>query len=133
MRGLTVVACGVCASVIAQGQIGKITQQDWVTSRADPQRTAWIRSDIVISPESMQKRGFDFQWKVTLDNQSRQLHALRPGVVIGNLGFGSKPLSFVTGSANRAFAVDNDTGTVFWQRTFESTGGNTGTLQCPEA
>jgi outer membrane protein assembly factor BamB len=130
-RALTVAACGVCATVISHGQIGKITQQDWVTSRADPQRTAWIRSDIVISPESMQKRGFDFQWKVTLDNQTRQLHALRPDVVIGNLGFGSKPLSFVTGSANRAFAVDNDTGTVFWQRTFESAGGNTGTLQCP--
>ena len=48
-----------------------------------------------------------------LDNQPRQLNALRPGVVFGNLGFGSKPLSFVTGSANRIFAVDNDTGVVF--------------------
>jgi len=45
MRALTVVAGGLCASVIAHGQVGKITQQDWVTSRADAQRTAWIRSE----------------------------------------------------------------------------------------
>jgi len=131
MRALTVAACGVCATVVSHGQIGKITQQDWVTSRADAQRTSWIRGDVVISPDSMQKPGFVLQWKTMLDNQPRQLNSLRPGVVIGNLGFGSKPLSFVTGSANRVFAVDNDTGGVFWQRTFESGGGSASTPQCP--
>ena len=122
--------CIGCATMVLYAQIGKITQQDWVTSRADAQRTSWIRGDIVISPESMQKPGFELRWKATLDNQSRQLNSLSAGVVIGNLGFGSKPLSFITGSANRAFAVDNDTGTVFWQRTFGESGAR-GTLQCP--
>jgi hypothetical protein len=131
MRALTVAACGACATVVSYGQIGKITQQDWVTSRADAQRTSWIRGDVVISPDSMQKPGFVLQWKTMLDNQPRQLNSLRPGVVIGNLGFGSKPLSFIAGSANRVFAVDNDTGGVFWQRTFESGGGSASTPQCP--
>ena len=130
-RVLAVAACGVCATIVSYAQIGKITQQDWVTSRADAQRTSWIRGDVVISPDSMQKPGFALQWKTMLDAQSRPLNSLRPGVVIGNLGFGSKPLSFVTGSANRVFAVDNDTGVVFWQRTFESSGGGAGTQQCP--
>jgi outer membrane protein assembly factor BamB len=130
-RVSAVAACSVCAAVVSYAQIGKITQQDWVTSRADAQRTSWIRGDVVISPDSMQKPGFALQWKTMLDNQSRQLNSLRPGVVIGNLGFGSKPLSFITGSANRVFAVDNDTGVVFWQRTFESSGGGAGTQQCP--
>jgi outer membrane protein assembly factor BamB len=131
MRAVSVAACGVCATVGSYGQIGKITQQDWVTSRADAHRTSWIRSDVVISPDSMQKPGFVLQWKTMLDNQPRQLNSLRPGVVIGNLGFGSKPLSFIMGSANRVFAVDNDTGVVFWQRTFESSGDGAGTPQCP--
>jgi|SoiMethySBSTD1v2_1073268.scaffolds.fasta_scaffold03741_6 hypothetical protein len=130
-RVMAVAAWVVCATVAVPGQIGKITQQDWVTSGADAQRTSWIRGDVVISPGSMQKPGFALQWKTMLDNQPRQLNSLRPGVVIGNLGFGSKPLSFLTGSANRIFAVDNDTGVVFWQRTFESSGGGTGTQQCP--
>ena len=130
-RVLAVAACGVGATVVSFAQIGKITQQDWVTSGADAQRSSWIRGDVVISPDSMQKPGFVLQWKATLDNQPRQLNSLRPGVVIGNLGFGSKPLSFLTGSANRVFALDNDTGVVFWQRTFESSGGGVGTPQCP--
>jgi outer membrane protein assembly factor BamB len=131
------VAFIVCAAAISYGQIGKITQQDWATSRADAQRTSWIRGDAAISPESMQKAGFVLQWKTTLDNQSRQLNALSSGVVMGNLGFGSIPLSFVTGSAERVFAIDNDTGTLHWQRTFESSvrlqpdPGRGGTLECP--
>ena len=130
-RLFAVTICAVCATIISFAQIGKITQQDWVTSRADAQRTSWIRGDIVISPESMHKPGFELRWKAMLDNQTRQLDALTAGVVIGNLGFGSKPLSFITGSANRAFAVDNDTGVVFWQRTFGDTGAARATLQCP--
>ena len=126
-----IVACAVCATIVGDAQIGKITQQDWVTSRADAQRTSWIRGDIVISPESMQKPGFELRWKTTLDNQARQLNSLAPGVVVGNLGFGSKPLSFITGSANRVFAVDNDTGVVFWQRTFGNNSGSRSSLQCP--
>jgi hypothetical protein len=127
----TIGACVVCATVVSYAQIGKIVQQDWVTSRADAQRTSWIRGDAAISPESMQKPGFTLQWKATLDNQPRQLNALNAGVVMGNLGFGSIPLSFITGSANRVFAVDNDTGALFWQRTFESVGGRTETPECP--
>ena len=125
------VAFTLLATVISHGQIGKITQQDWATSRADAQRTSWIRGDAAISPESMQKPGFELQWMTRLDNQSRQLNALAGGVVIGNLGFGSVPLSFVTGSAERLFAIDNDTGVLFWQRTFGSSGSGSGTLECP--
>ena len=130
-RLLAVVGCAVCVTMVSHAQIGKITQQDWVTSRADAQRTSWIRGDIVISSESMAKPGFELRWKATLDNQARQLNSLSAGVVIGNLGFGSKPLSFITESANRVFAVDNDTGVVFWQRTFGDSGRGQGTLQCP--
>ena len=126
----TIGACALCATAVSYAQIGKIVQQDWVTSGADAQRTSWIRSDAAISPEAMQKPGFELRWKTTLDNEPRQLNSLASGVVMGNLGFGSKPLSFITGSANRLFAVDNDTGVLFWQRTFDG-GAGAGTPECP--
>ena len=59
-RIIAAVAFAVLAAAISRGQIGKITQQDWVTSRADAQRTSWIRGDAAISLESMQKAGFVF-------------------------------------------------------------------------
>jgi outer membrane protein assembly factor BamB len=139
----------VLAAAISHGQIGKITQQDWVTSRGDAQRSSWIRGDAAISPESMQKPGFELQWMTRLDNQSRQLNALAGGVVMGNLGFGSIPVSFVTGSADRLYAIDNDTGALQWQRTLDDRsvplldrrslgeggqpdpGTAAGTLECP--
>jgi outer membrane protein assembly factor BamB len=131
-RVIAAVAFTVLATAISYGQIGKITQQDWVTSRGDAQRTSWIRGDAAISPESMQKPGFVFQWMTRLDNQPRQLNALAGGVVMGNLGFGSIPVSFVTGSSDRLYAIDNDTGALQWQRTFESSVGRAvSTLECP--
>jgi len=118
-RALTVVFLVSLAVAVSYAQVGKITQQDWVTSRADAQRTSWIRSDAFISPESMQKPGFALRWKATLADRSAPRSALAEGVVFGNLGFGSKPVSFITSRANRVFAVDNDTGVVFWQRELE--------------
>jgi outer membrane protein assembly factor BamB len=119
----------VLASVVSHAQVGKITQQDWVTGRADAQRTSWIRGDAFISVESMQKPGFNLRWKTTLAPAS-QADSLAAGVVFGNLGFGSKPVSFVTSRANRALAVDNDTGVVFWERNFGSDTA-AGTADCP--
>jgi outer membrane protein assembly factor BamB len=114
-RVFAIVLFGALAAVVSSAQVGKITQQDWVTSRADAQRTSWIRSDAFISPDSMQKPGFGLRWKVTLGATS-PISLLAEGVVFGNLGFGSKPVSFITSRTNRVFAVDNDSGVVFWER-----------------
>ena len=62
-RLFTIVCVSTLVVVISHAQVGKITQQDWVTSRADAQRTSWIRSDAFISPDSMQKPGFGLRWK----------------------------------------------------------------------
>lgn len=116
-RVLTIVSAGMLATTLSHAQVGKITQQDWVTSRADAQRTSWIRSDAFISPDSMQKSGFGLRWKAALGATS-PISLLAEGVVFGNLGFGSKPVSFITSRANRVFAVDDDNGAVFWERQF---------------
>jgi outer membrane protein assembly factor BamB len=116
-RVFTAVFVSALVVVISHGQVGKITQQDWVTSHADAQRTSWIRSDAFISPDSMQKPGFGLRWKATLGATSPN-SLLAEGVVFGNLGFGSKPVSFITSRASRVFAVDDDNGAVFWERQF---------------
>ena len=117
-RVFTIVFVTALAAVVSHAQVGKITQQDWVTSRADAQRTSWIRSDAFISADSMQKPGFNLRWKATLGDSTSPASLLAEGVVFGNLGFGSKPVSFITSRANRLFAVDDDTGAVFWERQF---------------
>ena len=58
----------------AQGRGGT----DWMTSNADAQRSAWLRADPKISPETMQKPGFNFLWKLKLNNQPKQLNSLTP-------------------------------------------------------
>jgi hypothetical protein len=116
-RVFTIVFVSALAVIGSHAQVGKITQQDWVTSRADAQRTSWIRSDAFISPDSMQKPGFGLRWRAALGATS-PISLLAEGVVFGNLGFGSKPVSFITSRANRLFAVDDDTGGVFWERQF---------------
>jgi len=113
------------AVAVAHAQVGKITQQDWVAGRADAQRTSWIQSDAFISTASMEKPGFALRWRATLADQTQSADALSTGVVVGNLGFGSKPVSFITSRSNRVFAVDNDTGVVFWERAFDGPPANT--------
>src|SRR5580700_6246701 len=48
----------------------------WSTSGGDAQRSAWVRTDVKISPESMQKPGFGLAWKVKLNSEPRQLNSL---------------------------------------------------------
>src|SRR5262249_42079467 len=123
----SVALLAIAAVAIGHAQVGKITQQDWVASRADAQRTSWIRSDAFISTESMQKPGFALRWKATLADQTQSGDALSPGLVFGNPGSGSKPVSFIASRSNRVFAVDNDTGIVFWERAFDAAPANRAT------
>jgi outer membrane protein assembly factor BamB len=129
-RGFAVVSVGVLATVVSYAQVGKITQQDWVTSGADAQRTSWIRNDAFISTDSMQKPGFGLRWKVTLGDRASSSSSVASGVVFGNLGFGSKPVSFITSRNNHVFAVDDDTGVVFWERDFGRDAAP-GRAECP--
>src|SRR5262245_39315371 len=92
---------------------------EWLTARADAQRTSWIRSDAKISVESMSKPGFELQWTRKLENQPRELNGLMQGVTANGVTL-FIPMSIVTGSSNKVFALDNDTGYVVWQRQFDA-------------
>jgi hypothetical protein len=111
---------------------------DWMTGNGDAQRSAWIRADAKISKESLQdpqrKPGFQFLWKLKLDNKPRQLNSLAPPATLERLiGYrGFRMLGFVGGSSDAIFTIDTDLGRMEWEkRLVTNATSQAGTLACP--
>ncbi len=107
---------------------------DWTTEGGDAQRSSWVVADPFISPASLPK--FQFLWKLTVDNESRQSNALTAPVALGNLMTfrGFKSLVFVGGSSNNVYAIDYDFGTLFWKTHINYAAGAPefpGSARCP--
>lgn len=102
---------------------------EWPTAYGDAQHTSWIRNDAHISVESMGQPGFELQWKSTLESPVRQGISLGQGVVTSGVNLFT-PLSTIAAPSNQIFAVDNDTGNLFWTRRFDGT-LPVGTAACP--
>src|SRR3989441_6781690 len=109
--------------------------QEWLTSNVDAQRSSWIRTDSKISRESMQKPGFQFLWKLKLDNEAKQLNSLTQPVLLDRLiGYrGFKSLAFVGGSSDALYAIDDDLGRLYWKTRFNitATPQQNGSVLCP--
>ena len=119
---MTTGAIAFAASVAiatVHAQVGR-GGSEWLTARADAQRTSWIRTDAKISVESMSKPGFELQWTSKLDNATRQANGLTQGVTANGVTL-FVPMSIVGGSSNNVYALDNDIGHVVWQRRFDAT------------
>ena len=121
-------AAALAAVCIVWSQ-GRGNPNEWPTAYGDAQHTSWIRSDVNISAETMSEPGFELQWKTTLESAARHGASLGAGVVTSGVNIFT-PLSIIGAPSNQVFAVDNDTGNVFWTRRFEGTLG-AGTAACP--
>ena len=106
---------------------------EWVTSGGDAQRSNWVRMDAKISRDSMQKPGFQYLWKVKLNNEPRQLNGLStPALLNAYIGYrGFRALGFVGGSSDSVFAIDTDLGRLEWQKHFSGGAPSAGTAACP--
>jgi len=106
---------------------------EWVTNGSDAQRSFSIPADPKISRDSMLKQGFQFLWKVKLNNDSVQLNSLTPAVLmdryIGYRGFRS--FAFVGGSSNSIFALDSDLSRIEWQVHLPGPAPAAGSPACP--
>jgi outer membrane protein assembly factor BamB len=106
---------------------------EWVTSGADAQRSRWIPNDPKISVEGLQKPGFQFLWKLKLDNDPVQLNSLTPAILmdryIGYRGFRS--FAFLAGSSNKIYALDSDLNKIEWQKRLDSAAPSPGSIACP--
>src|SRR5262245_7237557 len=129
-----VFAAIVCFSVVTTA-FAQRGGQEWATSNADAQRSSWIRTDPKTSRASMQKPGFQFLWKVKLDNEAKQLNSLTQPVVqdrlIGYRGF--KSLAFIGGSSDALYAIDYDFGSLYWKTGFKNSSAprSSSSLACP--
>lgn len=121
-------AAAIAAAVMVDAQ-SRGNPTEWPTAYADAQRTSWIRNDVNISPETMGGPGFELQWKTTLDSPVRHGVSLGPGVITSGVNIFT-PLSTIAAPSNQVFAIDNDTGNLFWTRGFEGALA-AGTAECP--
>jgi hypothetical protein len=117
-RTLCVAALAALTLAALVSSQGRGNPNDWPTAHGDAQRTSWVRSDANISLEAMSQPGFRLQWKSKLDAPSRQGQVLSSGVVTPAVTLFT-PISSIAGPGNTMFAVDNDTGNVFWTRRFQ--------------
>jgi outer membrane protein assembly factor BamB len=131
MKRLVVAAMlGLTLAGVVRAQIGRIAGQDWTTAKADAQRTSWVRTDAFISPATMAKPGFKLQWKLKLDNVAKEMSALTSAATV-TVSLQFKPLTVVGGSSNRVFAIDNETGVLYWESRLDAPGPATASLACP--
>ena len=122
--------CMFAGTGVADAQFGR-GGAEWMTNGGDAQRSHWIPADPKISVRELQRSGFQFLWKLRLNNEAAQLNSLTPAVLmdryIGYRGFRS--LAFLGGSSNTVYAIDTDLSRVEWQRRLPLP--STGSLTCP--
>jgi hypothetical protein len=111
--GAIVIASASAAAIVeAQGRGGG----EWTTSQGDAQRSSWVRTDVRLTRDAVQKGELKFLWKMKLDNETRQLNSLTTPVLMDRLisHRGFKALAFIGASGERVYAVDTDLARVYW-------------------
>src|SRR5215470_9805105 len=107
LRRVISCSCLLAGVAAVQAQLGR-RESEWMTNGGDAQRSHWIPGDSRISRQSLESAGFQFLWKVKLDNGPAQLQSLAPAVLIDRyIGYrGFRSLAFVGGSSNSVSAID---------------------------
>ncbi len=129
MKRLSIIAFTFAALTtgVALGQGGRGGGGGWTTSRADAQRTGWVRTDAAISVEGVQKPDFGLQWVTKVGHTARE--TISEGVS-GNTAQLDPSPGNVTGSANNLYAYEIDTGAIAWTKHFDAPAA-TATAACP--
>jgi hypothetical protein len=83
---------------------------DWPTDGGNPQRTNWQKDETILRPDNV--ANLTIRWKLKFDNAPKQMHALRPPLIIGKI-------ALVAGVSDNLFAIDVDKGEILWTKHFE--------------
>jgi outer membrane protein assembly factor BamB len=110
---------------------------DWLTDGASVRRDAWQRDEKIFTTANV--RDTKLLWKIKLDNEVRQMHALFPPLIVEKVttSGGTKQIAIVAGVSDNIFAIDVDKGELLWKKHFVSTwnpangGGRGGGILCP--
>lgn len=95
---------------------------DWLTFGGDPQRSGWAKSEETLTRENV--KGLKLDWKLKLDNQSKEMNSLTVPLIIEKAitPKGFKEIVIVAGSSDAVWAIDADSGTIIWERRFNTEG-----------
>ena len=108
----------VCAGLLLTSAF--LLQADWPTFGHDPQRSGWAPEETKLTVENVK----DLRAEVVhpAGQLPLALNALTAPVVARDVvtPSGIKTIVYVAGSSNHLFAVDASTGSLVWQRTFQS-------------
>lgn len=109
LTGLCVVAFS-CAVLLGS---------DWPTDGGNPQRTNWQKDETILRPDNV--GNLKVLWKLKLENTPRQMHALLPTLIIGDLrtAAGTKHVALTAGVSDNLYAIDVDKGEILWKKRFE--------------
>jgi len=94
---------------------------DWLTWGGDQQRTMWAKAETTLSKDNVSR--LELKWKAQLDTPPSVMNyyaTLTDPLVVDGVTTrqGTKTLVFVAGAKNTIYAIDADSGKVFWQKTF---------------
>jgi outer membrane protein assembly factor BamB len=96
------------------------SSRDWPTWGYDQERTGWNRSETTLSKDNVSR--LELKWSTQLSTPPKELvlaTLTSPLVADGvNTSQGRKTLVFVVGSDDTVFAIDAETGKIFWQKAF---------------
>ncbi|MFN3322795.1 MAG: hypothetical protein ACK5AZ_04805 [Bryobacteraceae bacterium] len=104
--------------------VGAITAQagDWLTFGGDPQRSGWAKSEEILNASNV--KDLKPECKLKLDNPPREMYSLTVPVtvnpVITDKGFFE--LVFIAGTSDVLYAIDADSGKLFWKKKFDTEG-----------
>jgi outer membrane protein assembly factor BamB len=123
------------ATLFSAGALAQYSRGAWTTFGGDPQRTGWNKTETEITPQNAPK--LKLEWSIKLDNAPLAMHGLTAPLARAQVytSKGVRDLAIVAGSSDKLFAIDADTGKIYWQKTLatEGTPQRTSTWLCPNA
>ena len=110
---------------------------DWLTDAGNAQRTNWQKDEKTLTTSNA--KDIRLLWRLKLDNEVRQMHALFPPLIIErvNTSRGPKQVAIEAGVSDNLYGIDVEKGEVIWKKHFASTwtppatGGRGGGILCP--
>ena len=103
------------AAILALPLLAAIAS-DWTMFDGDPQRSGWAKDETELNKDNVKK--LRLLWKMKLDNEPSGLGSLTAAITVSKVIHNSNflDLAIVGGTDDKLFAIDIDTGKLFWKR-----------------
>lgn len=113
--------------------LAQYSRGQYVSFGADAQRTHWNKSETELTPDTV--KNLKLEWSIKLDNAPKALHGLTAPIARSWVytARGMRDLVIVGGSSDKVWAIDADTGKIYWEKTLtiQGTPQRSSTWLCP--